>query len=836
MLPIYGALPALRAALVERGVAVLQAPPGAGKTTVVPLELLQEAWLEGKKIVMLEPRRLAARAAARRMSSTIGESVGRTVGHRVRFDTRVSSQTRIEVVTEGVLTRMRLEDPSLEEIGLLIFDEFHERSIHADLGLALALESRAALRADLRILVMSATLDGERVASLLGNAPIITSIGRMFDVETRYRPRRPDQRLEGAVAAVVHESLEETDGDILVFLPGAGEINRIADSVRLSDFPTTRLHRLHGTLPAEQQDQAIAPSPAGSRKIVLATSIAETSLTVEGVRVVVDAGLMRVPRFLPRTGMSRLETIRVTRASADQRRGRAGRTAPGVCYRMWDANEERGLVPFNTPEILATDLAPLALDLAAAGVRNPEELAWLDPPPAGALAQAQELLADLGALGPQITEHGKRMAALPTHPRLAHMLLEGARLGDLQTAAELAALLSDRDILRRKSLPRAERGDGMTGGRKELPVDILLRLEALRSVRSSEFEIDRNGLSRAREEASALKRLLPSDVPPSRHPVTPGQLAALAYPDRIARRRDAAGSFLLANGRGASIEPRDPLAMSEWIVALDLDDTGTESRIRLAAELDANEVALVSGDRLETSDEISWNHDAARVLARRVTRLGAILVGEKPLHDPDAEVVRAALMEGIRDSGLEVLAWSDDARSTRARLAFLHHLDAAWPDVSDAALLESIDTWLGHQLGGARRLADVRVSAGAILALVQGSLRTRFEELAPERIEVPTGSRIALDYSDPAKPVLAVRLQEIFGLNETPRIAGGRVPVVMHLLSPAYRPMQVTTDLASFWKSGYFDVRKDLRGRYPKHHWPEDPLSAAPVRGAKRRK
>ena len=376
----------------------------------------------------------------------------------------------------------------------------------------------------------------------------------------------------------------------------------------------------------------------------------------------------------------------------------------------------------------------------------------------------------------------------------------------------------------------------MTGGRKELPVDILLRLEALRSVRSSEFEIDRNGLSRAREEASALKRLLPSDVPPSRHPVTPGQLAALAYPDRIARRRDAAGSFLLANGRGASIEPRDPLAMSEWIVALDLDDTGTESRIRLAAELDANEVALVSGDRLETSDEISWNHDAARVLARRVTRLGAILVGEKPLHDPDAEVVRAALMEGIRDSGLEALAWSDDARSTRARLAFLHHVDATWPDVSDAALLESIDTWLGHQRGGARRLADVRVSAGAILALVQGSLRTRFEELAPERIEVPTGSRIALDYSDPAKPVLAVRLQEIFGLNETPRIAGGRVPVVMHLLSPAYRPMQVTTDLASFWKSGYFDVRKDLRGRYPKHHWPEDPLSAAPVRGAKRRK
>ena len=830
MLPVYDALPALRAALATHGTAVLQAPPGAGKTTVVPLELLHEQWLAGRKIVMLEPRRLAARAAARRMANTIGQSVGRTVGHRVRFDTRVSSETRIEVVTEGVLTRMRLEDPSLEGIGLLIFDEFHERSIHADLGLALAIESRTALRPDLRILVMSATLDGERVASLLGNAPIVNSTGRLFDVETRYRPRRADQRMESAVASVVHGALEDTEGDVLVFLPGAGEINRVAGLLRLSGpevtrDPPIRLFLLHGSLPAEQQDEAIAPSRPGTRKVVLATPIAETSLTIEGVRVVIDAGLTRVPRFSPRTGMGRLETIRVSRASADQRRGRAGRTAPGVCYRMWDAHEDRGLVPFNTPEILATDLAPLALDLAAAGVRDPKELAWLDPPPPGAFEQARDLLADLGAIGQQITEHGKRMAGLPIHPRLAHMLLEGARLGGASTATDLAALLSDRDIVRRTG--------GKPGGRDNLPVDVTIRLDVLRGARISGVEIDAASSSRAKQESSSLRALLP-DVPSSR--LSAAVLAALAYPDRIAKRRDSAGSFLLANGRGASIDPQDPLAMSEWIVALDLDDVGTESRVRLAAALTQEEVMQLAGGRIVSIDEIAWDHDTGRVVTRRAARLGAIVVEERSLSNPDPELVRSALIDGVRDSGLDALAWSDDARSIRARIAFLHGVDSAWPDVSDQALLDSLDAWLGHQLGGAHRLSDIRVSGRALLALVPGPLRTRFDTLAPERLEVPTGSKIAVDYSDPAKPVLAVRLQEVFGLTETPRLAGGKVPVVMHLLSPAYRPMQVTSDLASFWKSGYFEVRKDLRGRYPKHHWPEDPLSATPVRGAKRRR
>jgi ATP-dependent helicase HrpB len=493
---------------------------------------------------------------------------------------------------------------------------------------------------------------------------------------------------------------------------------------------------------------------------------------------------------------------------------------------MWDAHEERGLVPFNTPEILATDLAPLALDLAAAGVRDPLELAWLDAPPSGAYEQARELLVTLGALNPQITDHGKRMAGLPTHPRLAHMLLEGARLGDAQAAAHLAALLSDRDILRREG--------GTTGRREELPVDITLRLEALRGARIPGSEIDHAGASRARQESASLRALL-HDVPSSRPSVTSGQLAALAYADRIAKRRDSAGSFLLANGRGASIDPHDPLAMSEWIVALDLDDVGTESRIRLAAALSQEEVMQVAGERIENSDEIAWDHDAARVVTRRVGRLGAIVVDEKSLSNPDPELVRSALIEGIRDSGLDALAWSDDARSIRARLAFLHGVDPAWPEVSDQALLDSLDSWLGHQLGGARKLSDIRVSGAALLALVPRGLRTRLDALAPERLEVPTGSMIAVDYSDPARPVLAVRLQEVFGLTETPRLAGGKVPVLMHLLSPAYRPMQVTSDLASFWKSGYFDVRKDLRGRYPKHHWPEDPLSAPPVRGARRR-
>jgi ATP-dependent helicase HrpB len=834
LLPVAAALPDVRAALLAPGCAVLQAAPGAGKTTVVPLELLSEPWLARQKIVMLEPRRLAARAAARRMASTLGEPVGRTVGYRVRFDTRVSDATRIEVVTEGVLTRLRQDDPSLEGIGLVIFDEFHERSIHADLGLALTLETRAVLRPDLRVLVMSATIAGGPVARLLGDAPVVSCEGRLFPVETRYRPRRPDQRHDGHVAAVVREALEQAEGDVLAFLPGAGEINRVASMLEDVGLPPgVRLFRLHGMLSTEEQDAAIAPSPQGTRKVVLATSIAETSLTIEGVRVVVDGGLMRVPRFSPRTGMGRLETVRVTRASADQRCGRAGRTAPGVCYRCWAPHDELGFVPYGTPEILSSDLAPLALDLAAAGIADPIELAWLDPPPAAAFGQARELLALLGALDTsgRITPHGRRMAALPLHPRLAHLAIEAKRLGLAALAADLAALLSDRDI--------ARRSDGRTDGRAAIPdADVRLRLEALNTGRPpSGLQVDAGALRRIRADAAEWRRRLGVTARERADPEAAGRLLAVAYPDRIAQRRQGeAGRFLLRSGRGASLPPGQPLGRVDWIIAAELDDAGNESRIVLAAPLDAADVTWLAQDASETSDEVRWEPESGRIIARRITRLGALTLEERSLPNPDPALLRQALLDAVRGQGLAILPWSAEASRLRQRLAFLHQLDPAWPDVSDAALLERLEAWLGPQLGTGRKHFTGLDLAAALQDSLPWKERGLLDQLAPDRWEVPTGSRLAIDYSDPEAPVLAVRLQEVFGMTETPRIGGGRVPLVMHLLSPAYRPVQVTRDLANFWRAGYFDVRKDLRGRYPKHHWPDDPLHAEPVRGAKRRK
>ena len=812
---------------------MLQAPPGAGKTTLVPLELLDQPWLAGRRIIMLEPRRLAARAAARRMASLLGEPVGRTVGYRVRFDSRVSDATRIEVVTEGVLTRQRLADPALEAAGLLIFDEFHERSLPADLGLALALETRAVLRPDLRLLVMSATLEDEAVSTLLGDASVITSEGRLFEVETRYRPRPAGQRIEAVTATVIAEALEQEEGDLLAFLPGAGEINRTADRLEELGVPRgVRLFRLHGQLPAEEQDAAIAPALPGVRKVVLATSIAETSLTIEGVRIVIDAGLMRVPRFSPRTGMSRLDTVRVTRASADQRRGRAGRTAPGVCYRLWSPAEEAGLIPFNQPEILTTDLASLALDLAAAGIREPAQLQWLDPPPAPAWQQAVGLLHLLGATDSagRITPHGSRMAELPVHPRLAHMLIEARRMGESGLAAEVAALLSDRDIARRSGI--------RTGGPAPLPdADIRLRIEALRRGRGAPgFEVDSGALHRARAEASEWRRRLHTSAR-GESEEDAGRLLALAYPDRIARSRGAAGRFLLQNGRGASLPADQPLAMAEWIVAAELDDEGTDSAIRLAAPLRADDVQElverngVAGERLE------WDPESRSVVALSVTQLGAITVDRRRVSDPDPERVLEVLLDAVRSEGVDRLPWSDSARSLRSRLAFLHRLDSGWPDVSNQALLDSLEQWLGPVLLGHGGLAAISPAAlsGALTNLIPRERRTLVPRLAPERIEVPSGSQIPIDYSDPAAPVLAVRLQEVFGLLETPRIGGGQVPLTLHLLSPAYRPVQVTRDLASFWKSGYFDVRKDLRGRYPKHAWPDDPLTAPATRRTRRK-
>ncbi|MFZ5625044.1 MAG: ATP-dependent helicase HrpB [Gemmatimonadota bacterium] len=835
-LPIDEALPRLGAALGGAGAAVLEAPPGAGKTTRVPLALLDAEWLGGRTIVMLEPRRLAARAAAHYMARLLDEPVGRTVGYRVRLDTRVSAATRIEVVTEGVLTRMLQEDPALEPAGLVIFDEFHERSLHADLGLALTLVTRSVLRPDLRILVMSATLDGAAVAPLLGDAPTITSEGRAWPVDTRYRPPRRDQRVEDAVASAVLDALAEEEGDVLVFLPGAGEIARVKERLdaHIGNSPlapsTVRLYPLHGTMSAADQDAAIAPSPPGQRKVVLATSIAETSLTIDGIRVVIDSGLMRVPRFSPRTGMTRLETVRVTRDAADQRRGRAGRTGPGICYRLWAAHDDAGLVPRRTPEIFDADLAPLALDLAAAGVPDPSALRWLTPPPAAAFAQARELLRELGAIDPRgrITAHGRRMAALPLHPRLAHMLLRADELGAIADAADLAALLTERDIAR-----------GLAGPPDP---DIAIRLEALqgRGPRSGPgWEIDRTGLERARREAVAFRAAVRGGGATARAPdgVSPGLLLALAYPDRIAQRRPGQpGRFLLRNGRGASLSPAAPLAQAGYLVAAALDDAGSESRIQLAAALEPAELEAHFGGDFEREDVIAWDGAAQAVAARRRVRLGALVLRDAPLADPEPEAVTRALLGAIRSGELS-LPWSDAARRIRERLAFLHRLDPDWPDVSDEALMASLDAWLAPSLTGLRRKADVeRLDLGGLLLQrLTWQQRAALDELAPDRITVPSGSRIAIDYTDPEAPVLPVRLQEVFGWMETPRIGGGKVPLTLHLLSPAYRPVQVTRDLAGFWRGTYFEVRKDLRGRYPKHHWPEDPSNAEAVRGVKRK-
>jgi len=828
-LPIESAIPELRRVLREGSSAVLQAPPGAGKTTRVPLALLREGWLAGARIVMLEPRRLAARAAAQRMSRLLGERTGGTVGYRVRMDTRVGPDTRIEVVTEGVLTRMLQSDAALEGVGAVIFDEFHERSLHADLGLALTLQSRALLRDDLRVVVMSATLDGAAVAGLLGGAPVVTSEGRAHPVETRYLARPVDGHAEPAVARVVRSALADHEGDVLVFLPGAGEIARV-ERMLLEDGlpPGTRVAPLHGSLPQEAQDAALAPARAGERKVVLATSIAETSLTIEGVRVVVDGGWMRVPRFSPRTGMTRLESVRVTRASADQRRGRAGRLGPGVCYRVWTEGEQAGLLSHSVPEILEADLAPLMLELALWGVRDPGELSWLDAPPAAACSQARELLTQLGALDEAgaVTGHGRRMGGVGLHPRLAHMVLRGKEMGVGGVACDIAALLGGRDVFR-------------SGGGPPPDADVRLRVEAMRGGRvpPSAWSVDRDAVRRAAEEARQLARALGAR-PGDGDGGAAGILLALAYPDRIAQRRPGGeGRFLLRNGRGATFSDPQPLAGAPYLVAAELAGHGRDSRIFLAAPLEPGEIEAHFGRQIEREDSVAWDDAAGAVRARRRERLGAIILRESHIPDADPELVRAALLDGIRARGLESLPWGKAARQLRERLVFLGAADPEWPDATDAGLLEALDEWLCPHLHGLTSLAEVqRIDLVAVLEGMLGwEQRRRLDAMAPTHVEVPSGSRIPVDYADPAAPVLAVRLQEVFGWTETPRIAGGRVPLTLHLLSPAHRPVQVTRDLASFWRTTYFDVKKDLKGRYPRHYWPDDPLIAEATHRARPR-
>ena len=839
-LPIDAALEPLAAALRAGRNAVVVAPPGAGKSTVVPLALLEEPWTAGKRILMLEPRRLATRAVAERMAATLGERSGDTVGFRMRLETRVSKRTRIEVVTEGVFTRMLQSDPALDGIAAVLFDEYHERSLHADVGLAFALDTQQHLAPELRLVAMSATIDGARVAALLHDAPVIESQGRMFPVTVEHvgkaLPALPGgaEWLDVWATRAILRALQEAPGDALVFLPGAGEIRRTQSRLAASGLPAdVDVHALYGELAPGEQDAALAPARPGRRKVVLATNIAETSLTIEGVRIVVDLGLERRSVFDPASGMSRLETQRISRASAEQRAGRAGRLAPGICYRLWSESAERSLAAYAPPEIAVADLAPLALDLATWGSAA-AELRWLDPPPAATLAGARDLLTRLGALDKagKITAHGRAMHELATHPRLAHMLLTAREHDSAAAAAELAALLSERDVLRG--------GVTTASGNRERDSDIRTRLDVLR--RGGGGGADRGALDRVRRTERAFRRELgvAPDAPVA-GALDTGTLLAFAYPDRIGKRRAGADArYQLANGRGAAFATPQSIAREELIVAVELDDREREAQIQLAAPLARSDLLDYFAAEIVARDEVGWDSRTEVVVARRVLRFGEILLEEKPLQALPPETTAGAVLDGLRSLGLEALPWDDDARNFVARCEFVRKLERGdvgeWPDFSPAALAADL-AWLEPFLGGVTRRAHFeRIPLiNALRARLSRAQQQKLDELAPTHLTLPTGTRTPVDYVDDLAPCASMRMQEVFGLATTPRIGGGSVPVTFKLLSPGHRPLQVTRDLASFWGNAYVEVRKDMRGRYPKHYWPENPLEAEPTRRAKPR-
>lgn len=811
-LPVSAVLPALGDALDHGNSAVLVAPPGAGKTTLVPLALLDAAWLGTGKIILLEPRRLAARAAARRMAELLGEEPGETVGYAMRMENRTSARTRILVVTEGVLSRMILDDPELPGVSAVLFDEFHERSLDGDFGLALALDVHGALRPDLRLLVMSATLDGARVARLLSGAPVIKSEGRAFPVDIRYDERPAGAAIEEAMAKAIRAALADESGSVLAFLPGQREIERTAERLQGRIGADTDIVPLYGMLDGKAQDAAIKPAPSGRRKVVLATSIAETSITIDGVRVVIDSGLSRLPRYEPASGLTRLETVRVSRASADQRAGRAGRTQAGVAIRLWRAEQTAALPAFTPPEILEADLSGLFLDCAAFGVADPVSLSFLDPPPAPALAEARALLRALDAVDEagRLTESGAAMRRLALPVRLAHMVTEAAKTGQAFGAATLAMLLTERGL----------GGDGADLERR------LMRFRAEKSPRAVS----------ARQLAERLAKQAGGGIK-SNEPASAGALLIHAWPDRVARARGERGRFVLANGSGAMLDAADPLAGETWLVVADLQGKAQNARITAAAAIDEADIRASLAGKIETSRQTSFDRDRRAVRVRETVRLGAITLSERMLPAPSGAEADRAILDALREHGLSLLPWGKEVETLRQRLGWLHRgLGAPWPDVSDAALIECLDDWLLPFLSGAASFAaiDPGVLSAGLMSLVPHDLQRRIKALAPTHFDAPSGSRVPIRY-DGEWPVLAVRVQELFGLDRHPTVANGTVPLTLELLSPAHRPIQTTRDLPGFWRGSWADVRADMRGRYPKHVWPENPLLATATSRAKPR-
>ncbi|MBB4395906.1 ATP-dependent helicase HrpB [Bradyrhizobium sp. ERR14] len=814
-LPIDAVLDDLSRTLEANNAAVLVAPPGAGKTTRVPLALLDAPWAKDKKIIVLEPRRIAARASADRMAKSLGERAGETVGYRVRFGSKISRTTRIEVVTEGIFTRQILDDPELSGVAAVLFDEFHERSLDADMGLALARDAQTGLREDLRILVMSATLDGARVAKLLGDAPVVASEGRAFPVETRYLGRKTDAPVERQMADAIASALRADSGSVLAFLPGAAEIRRTQNflSERVQDA-SIEIVPLFGALDAAVQDRAIAPAPKGTRKVVLATSIAETSLTIEGVRIVVDSGLARVPRYEPDIGLTRLETVRAARAAVDQRRGRAGRTEPGICYRLWDEPQTASLAPYTQPEILSADLSSLVLDLAQWGVGDPAALSFLDPPPAPAWKEAKSLLSELNALDGdgRITAEGKSLRALALPPRLARMIVDSHRAGEGEAAAEIAAIITERGL----------------GGDS---VDLEHRRDQFRRDRSPRAGSARDLARRWASQVAASEKAGPQDD------LSTGLMLAYAFPDRVARNRGN-GSFVLANGRGAAVEQTSSLARAPYIAIGEMTGTAASGRILLAAQITESEIERHFAEHIESADEISFDRGAMALRARRKRVLHAITLSEATLAVSPSEDTARIFADGLIAAGLDRLPWSKAAKQWRDRVLFLRKAEGdSWPDLSDEGLIARRDDWLVPALYDKIALKDISPGdlSDALMALLPWEMRARLEREAPTHFEAPTGSVLAIDYEAEQGPTIAVRLQELFGLNSHPSIAAGKVPLVLELLSPAQRPVQVTRDLPGFWRGSYAAVRSDLRGRYPRHPWPDDPASAVPTRRAKPR-